>query len=105
MVKERDSTDLIHEDVQESQNRKPWRRYLEAELGLRDHWYPAIFSHELKEGETKAETIAGERLYFKRVDGNVYCMETGALTEVFNSPGTLRSTQEHHHLLVPWLLL
>ena len=67
MVKEHEKVDVVAQDVQEFQRQKSWQRYLEAELGLRDHWYPAIFSHEVKEGETKGETIASERLYFKRV--------------------------------------
>ena len=75
MVKAREKLDAVDRDVQQSQRLKPWHRYLEAALGLRNHWYPAIFTHELKEGQTKGETIAGERLYFKRVDGKVYCIE------------------------------
>jgi len=32
---------------------KPWKPYLEASLGFRNHWYPAMFGAELKEGEVK----------------------------------------------------
>jgi len=75
MVKEHEKADVMDQDVQTWLREKPYQRYIDAALGLRDHWYPAIFSHEVEEGKTKAETIAGERLYFKRVDGQVYCIE------------------------------
>jgi carbazole 1,9a-dioxygenase terminal dioxygenase component len=75
MATAREQGDQISEEVKRDQRRKPWERYLEAELGLRNYWYPAFFSHELAEGEMRGETILGERLYFKRVQGTVYCVE------------------------------
>lgn len=58
---------------------KPWQRYLDAELGLRNYWYPALFSREIAEGDTQTATICGERLYFRRVDGKVLCVEDRCL--------------------------
>ena len=52
-----------------------WQRYLDAELGLRNHWYPAFFSRDLADGETRHESLLGERIYFKRVAGRVYAVE------------------------------
>ena len=75
MVRKQERRDAIAEEVQEYRRKLPYTRYLEAELGLRNHWYPALFSHEVKEGETNATTIGGERLFFKRVGGQVYCIE------------------------------
>ncbi len=54
--------------------RRPWRRYFEASLGFRNHWYPAFFSRELKEGECRGQEMLGERLLFKRIDGRVYAI-------------------------------
>ncbi len=53
---------------------EPYPDYLKAELGLRNHWYAALFGHELEEGKCKGEMLLGERLLFKRVDGEVYAI-------------------------------
>ena len=52
-----------------------YERYLDASLGLRNYWYPALFSKELQEGETRGELLLGERVFFKRIGGQVYAME------------------------------
>lgn len=68
----------------------PWQDYLAAELGFRDHWYPAFFSHELKEADASAgngepvehfrcEVILGERILFRRVDGQVHAVHDQCL--------------------------
>lgn len=81
MVKEqiREEELLAIEDPGEAVDRveqvKPYQKYLEAKLGLRNHWYPAFFSQELKEGATRGEMIAGERIFFKRAGGVVYGIE------------------------------
>ena len=31
-----------------------WQDYLDARVGFRNHWYPAFFSHELKEADASA---------------------------------------------------
>lgn len=49
----------------------PWQTYFSAKMGFRNHWYPAFYSRELAEGETRAETLLGERILFKRIDGTV----------------------------------
>ena len=53
--------DEVHGEVERGQRDKPWQRYLDATLGLRNYWYPVLFSHELQEGETRPETLLGER--------------------------------------------
>lgn len=73
--KRRKTDDKVQREVEHGQRHKPWQRYLEAELGLRNYWYPVLFSHELPEGETSAATILGERLFLKRIGGKVYCVE------------------------------
>src|SRR5262245_22730942 len=55
MERERPSDD-VHGEVERGQRDKPWQRYLDATLGLRNYWYPVLFSHELPEGETRPET-------------------------------------------------
>ncbi|HSX77305.1 MAG TPA: Rieske 2Fe-2S domain-containing protein, partial [Candidatus Saccharimonadia bacterium] len=66
--------DDVDGEVERGQRDKPWQRYLDAALGLRNYWYPVLFSHELKEGETRSETLLGERLFFKRINGTLYCV-------------------------------
>ena len=67
--------DTVSNEINEYQTHKPWQRYLDAKLGLRNYWYPVLFGDDIKEGGTAAATVAGERLYFKRVAGIVYCIE------------------------------
>ena len=63
----------------------PWQGYLDAGLGFRNHWYPAFFSHELKEADAskgngepvehfRCEVILGERILFRRIDGQVHAI-------------------------------
>lgn len=54
---------------------KPWKPYLEASLGFRNHWYPAFFSTDLAEGECRGEEMLGEPIFFKRIDGIVHAIE------------------------------
>jgi len=54
--------------------RKPWQPYLDASLGFRNHWYPALFSNQLAEGQCVGQEILGERVLFKRIDGKVYAI-------------------------------
>jgi carbazole 1,9a-dioxygenase terminal dioxygenase component len=61
-------------DAKRSPNSR-FQAYLDAELGFRNHWYPALFSAMLGEGETKSLVILGERILFKRIDGRVYAIE------------------------------
>src|SRR5438309_741241 len=65
----------VGETVQRLVRKKPWEPYLGAARGFRNHWYPALFSHELAEGEVKGANLLGERIAFKRVDGRVYALE------------------------------
>jgi carbazole 1,9a-dioxygenase len=51
-----------------------WRAYFEAELGFRNHWYPAFFSKDLAEGKCRGEELLGERILFKRIDGRIHAI-------------------------------
>ncbi len=74
-AKKNDVTGALDDDI----SKKPWKTYLEAALGFRNHWYPAFFSPELAEGEFRGEEMLGERLLFKRVDGVVHSVEDRCL--------------------------
>ncbi len=68
---ERETTSVAEDDF----IRRPWRRYFEASLGFRNHWYPAFFTRQLAEGECRGQEMLGERILFKRIDGRVYAIE------------------------------
>jgi len=64
---------------------RPWERYLESELGIRNHWYPAFFGAELAEADVsdphgspvvnvRTEILLGERILFRRVGGRVFAV-------------------------------
>lgn len=53
----------------------PYQAYLEAAWGLKNHWYPALFSHEIGEGEIRATQIAGIPLVLRRFKGKVYALK------------------------------
>jgi carbazole 1,9a-dioxygenase len=59
----------------EERDTRPWQAYLEASLGFRNHWYPALFSTELAEGQARGVELLGERVFLKRVNGSVYALE------------------------------
>ena len=43
-----------------SKNKRFYQPYLDAEWGLKNHWYPALSTHDLEEGNVKGFEIAGE---------------------------------------------
>jgi carbazole 1,9a-dioxygenase terminal dioxygenase component len=75
----------LEESIGREQRSKPWKAYLEAELGFRNHWYPAFFGAELKAGvgddrqgilaAVRSETICGEQILFRRVGDQVFAIQ------------------------------
>ena len=49
--------------------------YVDAAWGLRNHWYPAAFSYEVKEDDVKGVTICGEHILLRRSEGKVYALK------------------------------
>lgn len=45
--------------------------YTQARHGLRNYWYPAMFSHEIEEGAFRTRRMLGENILFNRVEGKV----------------------------------
>jgi nitrite reductase/ring-hydroxylating ferredoxin subunit len=58
-----------------ARRRWPWPRYLKAELGLRNYWYPALLAHQLKQRPVVLQML-GEELAFVRDGENVYCLQS-----------------------------
>ena len=74
-------------------------------LASRNYWYPVLFSHELKEGETRPETLLGERLFFKRINDNVLLSRIAACTGGALLAASRVLHDAHINLLVSWLYI
>ena len=55
------------------------RAYLDAELGFRNHWYPAAFSYELQGEDPLPVTMLGEKILLRRIDDTVFAIEDRCL--------------------------
>ncbi|MEM1110679.1 MAG: Rieske 2Fe-2S domain-containing protein [Pseudomonadota bacterium] len=54
---------------------REYQPYIDAEWGFINHWYPALFSHELEEDEVEGIQIAGRQIVLRRVDGKVFALK------------------------------
>lgn len=67
-----------------SRQRHPqWQGYIDAKLGLRNYWYPAVLSEELADEQFRGVQMLGERVLLGRAGGRVYavadrCLHKGA---------------------------
>lgn len=55
--------------------RRPWQRWIQAELGLRGYWYPALASRDLAEGRHHKATLLGEEILLLRHAGVLRAVE------------------------------
>ena len=60
-------------------SRRQWAPYLEATSGFKNHWYPALFSHELKDNDVKGVLIAGHEIALRRAKGKTYALQDRCL--------------------------
>lgn len=65
----------VGEETQDLKRAKPWQRWLDATLGLRNHWYPVYRSVDLRDGESKAVKVLGEDIFLARRSGTVMAVE------------------------------
>lgn len=54
---------------------RPWKKWIEADLGFRNHWYPLWPGRKLREGEHQALPLLGEDILLLRRGGKVYAIE------------------------------
>lgn len=54
---------------------KSYQPYVDAKWGLKNHWYPALFSHELEEGAFGSTKICGEPILLRRENNQLYALE------------------------------
>lgn len=57
-----------------ARKRSSLQPYLDAGLGIKNHWYPALLSSELAEGEAKGVTICSTPVVLRRARGEVYAL-------------------------------
>ena len=54
---------------------KEYQPYVDADWGFVNHWYPALFSNELAEGQVEGIQIAGIQIVLRRANGKVYALK------------------------------
>jgi len=59
--------------------RSSWAPYVQAELGFRNYWYPALFAHELDGGVAKGVRLLGENVLLRRVGERVAAVQDRCL--------------------------
>src|SRR5262245_23739040 len=74
-TEQRELEAFLDDPASHQQVKQSWRPYLEAKLGFRNHWYPALFSHDLEGDEPKSVKILGERILMRRVSGQTFALE------------------------------
>ena len=52
-----------------------YQPYKDADWGFVNHWYPALFSEELKEDEVEGIQICGIQIVLRRANGKVYALK------------------------------
>jgi carbazole 1,9a-dioxygenase terminal dioxygenase component len=62
-------------EQEKAAHKRPWQRWIEAELGLRNYWYPAALSRQVAEGKALPVQLLGEEILLTRQDGRVYAIE------------------------------
>lgn len=67
--------DMDYEGADRPQADKPWAKWLEAELGFRNHWYPVEASRNIPDNSHKAIKLLGEDILFVRRRGKLFAIE------------------------------
>lgn len=67
--------DMDYAGAERPQAEKPWKQWLEAELGFRNHWYPVDASRNIADNSHKAVKLLGEDILYIRRNGKLYAIE------------------------------
>jgi carbazole 1,9a-dioxygenase terminal dioxygenase component len=59
--------------------RSSWAPYVQAKLGFRNYWYPALFADELDGGVAKGVRLLGENVLLRRVGDRVAAVQDRCL--------------------------
>ncbi|MFT4581592.1 MAG: carbazole 1,9a-dioxygenase terminal dioxygenase component [Gammaproteobacteria bacterium] len=67
--------DMDFEGADRPSRAKPWAKWLEAELGFRNHWYPAQASRNLLNNGQLSVKLLGEEILMLRRGGRAFAIE------------------------------
>ena len=70
-----ETTDYVERGAENKARKKPWQKWLDADLGFRNHWYPAALGRDIDEGGAKKIELLGEEILLTRQSGKVYAVE------------------------------
>ena len=73
-AEQREVEAFLADPANHQQVKQSWRPYVQAKLGFRNYWYPALFSHDLASDEPKPVKMLGERILLRRIDGKVFAL-------------------------------
>jgi len=65
--------------VNSSKTQGQYQPYKDAAWGFVNHWYPALFSHELAEDQVQGIQICGVPIVLRRVNGRVHALKDQCL--------------------------
>jgi phenylpropionate dioxygenase-like ring-hydroxylating dioxygenase large terminal subunit len=63
----------------DARTQSQYQPYKDADWGFINHWYPALFSEELKEDAVEGIQICGIQIVLRRVDGKVFALKDQCL--------------------------
>ncbi len=66
---------ISEERVNNQKTQSQYQPYKDAAWGFINHWYPALFTHELPEDEVQGIQICGVPIVLRRVDGKVHALK------------------------------
>ncbi|MCC8392868.1 Rieske 2Fe-2S domain-containing protein [Paraburkholderia sp. MMS20-SJTR3] len=61
--------------VNDAKVQSQYQPYKDAAWGFINHWYPALFSHELPEDAVEGIQICGVQIALRRVNGKIYALK------------------------------
>src|SRR4029453_10243258 len=61
--------------VNDARLQSQYQPYKDAAWGFVNHWYPALFSHELAEDAVQGIQICGIPIALRRVNGKIYALK------------------------------
>lgn len=65
--------------VNDSKTQSQYQPYKDAAWGFINHWYPALFSNELEEGDVEGIQICGVQIVLRRSKGKIYALKDQCL--------------------------
>ena len=68
-------TGMSEARTNDAKTQSQYQPYKDAAWGFMNHWYPALFTEELKEDQVEGIQICGVPIVLRRADGQVYALK------------------------------